>query len=435
MILTKEAEPEKNGYVIGYDLNDQVSQISYCELNRDVPETLISDAEEEKLGIPTVLCKRKEVSQWYYGREAEKVAAQGDGTLVGKLLSFARAGAKIELEGEAYDCVDLLILFIRRSLNLLSVLTSPDQVEAMIFTVDTLEGRTIEVLERIADALPIDRDKIYFQTYEESSYYYILHQPKELWQNEVAIFDYSNQCMRAYEVWMNRRTVPVVAFVDKTDFTEIKMPKLMLEGEPSREKEERLDELVLRTMHELFSGKTVGTVFLLGDGFDESWCDKTLKYLCMGKRVFQGKNLYSKGACYCAKDRVMPCELNKNYVFLGKDKLKFNLGIQMQREGKEEYIALADAGENWYDTVAQVDFLLGTAKEVPLVITPLDGKEPQEVSIELSGIPDRPPKASRLKLKIDFKSETEICAKVFDLGFGELYPTSGKTWDKEVSIV
>lgn len=435
MILAKETESEKAGYVIGYDLNDQVSQISYYELNRNVPETLLSDTEEEKLGIPTVLCKRKEVSQWYYGREAEKVVAHGEGTLVGKLLSFARAGAKIELEGEAYDCVDLLILFVRRTLNLLSVLTSPDQVEAMIFTVDTLEGRTIEVLGRIADALPIEREKIYFQTYEESSYYYMLHQPKELWQNEVAIFDYSNQYMRAYELWMNRRTVPVVAFVDRTDFTEIKMPQQMLEDEPSREKEERLDELILRTMHELFSGKTVGTVFLLGSGFDEPWCDKTLKYLCMGKRVFQGKNLYSKGACYCAKDKVMPCDLNKNYVFLGKDKLKFNLGIQMRHQGKEEYIALADAGENWYDTTTQIDFLLGETKEIPLVITPLDGKEPQEVFIELTGIPDRPPKAARLQLKVNFKSETGICARVSDLGFGELYPSSGKVWDKEVEIV
>ncbi|HOO29324.1 MAG TPA: DUF5716 family protein, partial [Lachnospiraceae bacterium] len=337
--------------------------------------------------------------------------------LVGKLLSFARSGAKIELEGEAYDCVDLLILFVRRSLNLLSVLTSPDQVEAMIFTVDTLEGRTIEVLDKIADAVPVARNKIFFQTYEESSYYYVLHQPRELWQNEVVIFDYSNQYMRAYELWMNRKTVPVVAFVDRMDFEEVKMPQLMMEGEPSREKEERLDELILRTMHEFFSGKTIGTVFLIGSGFEESWCDKTLKYLCMGKRVFQGKNLYSKGACYCAKDKITPCELNKNYVFLGKDKLKFNLGIRMYKQGQEEYIALADAGENWYDTTAQVDFILGNTYRVPLVITPLDGKEQQEIEIELTGLPERPPKATRLQMKVNFKSETGIFARIYDLGF------------------
>lgn len=433
--MPTETEEKRAGYVIGYDLNDRLSQISYYELNKNVPETLISDSEEDKLGIPTVLCKRKDVSQWYYGREAERVVAHGEGTLVGKLLSFARAGAKIELEGEAYDSVDLLILFIRRTLNLLSVITSPEQVESMIFTVDTLEGRTIDVLERIAQAMPIERGKIFFQTYEESSYYYVLHQPKELWQNEVFIFDYSDQYMRSYDLWMNRRTSPVVSFVDRTDYTEIKMPQIMMDGEPSGEKEERLDEYVLRTMHETFSGKTVGTVFLLGEGFEGSWCDKTLKYLCMGKRVFQGKNLYSKGACYCAKDKIMPCELNKSYVFLGKDKLKFNLGIQMLYQGKKEYFALADAGENWYDASAQIDFILNERSVVPLVITPLDGKEPQEVSIELKGLPERPPKASRMQLKVNFQSETKIFARVYDLGFGELYPASGRIWDKEVELV
>ncbi|MBR4169483.1 MAG: hypothetical protein IKR47_07140, partial [Lachnospiraceae bacterium] len=166
MITLKD--DRKHAFVIGYDLNDQVSQISYYELNTSVPETLADEEEEKKLGIPTVLAKRKNVSQWYYGKEAEKVVSRGEGTLVGKLLSFARAGAKIELEGEAYDCVELLILFVRRTLNQLSMITGPDQVEAMIFTVDSLEGRTIDVLNAIADQLPIAREKIFFQTYEES---------------------------------------------------------------------------------------------------------------------------------------------------------------------------------------------------------------------------------------------------------------------------
>ena len=51
-------------YIIGYDLNDSMSQISYFEMNSSVPETVASDAEEERLGIPTVLSKRKGVAQW-----------------------------------------------------------------------------------------------------------------------------------------------------------------------------------------------------------------------------------------------------------------------------------------------------------------------------------------------------------------------------------
>jgi len=433
LILIKETE--KPRFVIGYDLNDQMSQISYFEVNRNVPETLIADTEDEKLGIPTVLCKRKDVSQWHFGNEAERIIAKGEGTRVGKLLSFARSGAKIELEGEAYDCVDLLILFVRRTLNLLALLTSPDQVEALIFTVDTLEGKTIEVLDRIASALPVERDRIYFQTYEESSYYYILHQPKDIWEHEVMIFDYSGAYLRAYELWMNKRTTPVVAFVEKNDYQDILTPSLMLGDGDDAGKAEELDEKVVRCAHKLCAGKAISTVFLIGDEFEGAWCDKTIKFLCMGKRVFQGKNLYSKGACYCAKDKLMPSALNKDYVFLGKDKLKFNLGINLNKNGEEAYFALADAGDNWYDTGVRMDCILEEGKEITFVITPLDGKGVEEIKMELTGLPIRPNRATRLRITIKFETETKIKIDVKDLGFGEMYPTTGRNWEKILEIV
>ena len=40
--------------------------------------------------IPVVLCKRTEVNQWYYGREAIRQAEEGAGTLVEGLFEKAR---------------------------------------------------------------------------------------------------------------------------------------------------------------------------------------------------------------------------------------------------------------------------------------------------------------------------------------------------------
>ena len=421
-------------YILGYDLNDSMSQISYFELNESVPETVASDAEEERLGIPTVLSKRKGVAQWEFGTAAIKASQTGTATLVDQLLNFAASGAKMEIEGEAYDATDLLILFVRRSLNLLSMVLTPSEVECMIITVASLEGRLVDVVERIANAMPVDRDKIIIQTYEESIYYYLLHQPKDLWERDVCVFDYSGPHLKAYELWMNRATTPVVAFVDRTDFNEIKMPKYMMKEEESIEKADRIDEMILQISHDYFANKSVGTVFLLGEGFEGGWCNKTLKFMCMGKRVFQGRNMYSKGACYCGKDKAHPCDLNKEYVFLGPDKLKFNLGLNMVVAGEEEYIAVADAGENWYDSGVTYDLVLGETKKVPLIMTPLDGKGAEEIEIELSGLPDRPAKASRLRLTVSFESENRMKIEVQDLGFGEFFPSTGKKWEKIIEF-
>lgn len=425
----------KAKYVLGYDLNDKMSQISYFELNSEIPETIAADEKDERLGIPTVLAKRHGVSQWEFGANAQKAARTGDSTLVGQLISFAASGAKLELEGEAYDATELLILFVRRSLNLLSMVMRPDQVERMIFTVESLDGRIVDVMERIASSMPIPREKIIIQTYEESIFYYMLHQPSELWDYEVSVFDYSTSHLKAYGLWMNRHTQPVVSFVDRNDFYDVKEPSAFMDELSVEEKNQKLDELVLTTIHDYFVGRTVGTVFLLGEGFEGGWCDKTLKYLCMGKRVFQGRNLYSKGACYCGKDKLDPCELNNNFIFLGKDKLKFNLGINMIIRGREEYLAVADAGENWYDAQAEYEFQLGEKKEVDLVITPLDLKNPQHIIVELNGLPDRPPRASRMRLNVEFESEERLKIRVKDLGFGEFYPATGKVWEKIIEMV
>ena len=421
-------------YILGYDLNDSMSQISYFELNTSVPETVASDAEEERLGIPTVLSKRKGVAQWDFGNAAIRAAETGSATLVDQLMGFAMAGAKIDIEGEAYDATDLLILFVRRSLNLLSMVLSPSEVEYMIITVCSLEGKLVDIVERIANSMPVPREKIIIQTYEESIYYYLLHQPTDLWERDVAVFDYSGPHLKAYELWMNRGTEPVVAFVDKTDFSDIKMPKYMMKEEESMEKADRIDEMILQIAHDYFSNKSVGTVFLLGEGFEGGWCNKTLKFMCMGKRVFQGRNMYSKGACYCGKDKAQPCELNRNYVFLGPDKLKFNLGFNMVVAGEEEYIAIADAGENWYDSGVTYDFVLGNTRSVPLIMTPLDGKGAETIEVELSGLPDRPPKASRMRLTVSFESDKRMKIEVEDLGFGEFFPSTGRKWEKIIEF-
>lgn len=422
-------------YAIGYDLNDQVSQISLSELNANVLQTINLDATDERLGIPTVLCKRNGVNQWYYGNEAEAVARRQEGTLVGKLISFAKSGAKLEIEGEAYDPVDLLILFVRRSLNLILTRVNPENIRQITFTVDELDDKMIALLNKVTSEIKIDKDRIMFQTYDESIYYYLIHQPEDLYEHNVMVLDYSVDYLKCYEFYRNKKTKPIVGFVDKTDFKNIMLPQFMIERELSEEKYERLDELIMQTLREAFSGKAISSIFLIGDGFDNTWCDKTLRFLTFGRRVFQGKNLYSKGACYCSADKVLPKEINKLNIFLGHDKLKGNTGMKMRVRGKDEYVVLVDAGETWYSSSQTLDFILESGRDVSIIVTPLDGSKQREEVIDLTGLPVRPERASRLRIEATFKSDTLMHVVITDLGFGEFYLSSKKTWERDIELV
>ncbi len=424
-------------YVVGYDLNDNLTQISYYEIDNDSPTTLVSDGENERLGIPTLLCKRRKVSQWSFGTEARRLIQNEGGAEVGRLLSMAAGGKELVIEGEHFGGLDLLILFIRKSLGLLSVYVPLEQVEKFVFTVPVLNKDMINVLERVATVIPVDRDRILFQSYSESVYFYMIHQQQDLWETESVVFDHDGRMMTCYHLKMNHRTTPVVGMIDEYTFSDVKVPDAgSLEEEQAQNEEliEAMDEELEGIVHDFLMTRSVRSVYLIGEGFEGEWCKKTLRFLCMGRRVFQGKNMYSKGACYYGMDKLRPTELNEKYIFLGKDKLQFNLGMNIDIKDKEDYIALADGGENWFDISTVVEFLLVRGSRIELLVTPLDGKEIRNITINLDGLPSRPEKTTRLRMKVSFLSGDTVKIFIEDMGFGELFPTSGRKWETEVKI-
>ena len=51
--------------VVGYDLGNTFSQISYYNINSPEPETVSSVIGTQMYNIPTILAKRPGVGQWY----------------------------------------------------------------------------------------------------------------------------------------------------------------------------------------------------------------------------------------------------------------------------------------------------------------------------------------------------------------------------------
>lgn len=209
---------KKAGIVVGYDLSDTYAQISYCPAGEKEAETLSPVAGSEQYNIPLVLCKRKEVNQWFYGKEALKFAAEEDGIKVENLLTLAREGEKVEVGGEEFDPIALLTLFVKRSLSLFHLIASPDYIEGLMFTVDNLDKRMVEVLAQVAANLQLKTEHIFFQSHMESFYYYTLQQPEELWTYDVLLCDYDYKRMKTYALSLNRRTTPKVVFIEPTEY-------------------------------------------------------------------------------------------------------------------------------------------------------------------------------------------------------------------------
>ena len=409
---------KKNRIIIGYDLGDENSQISFCRMDGGEPETASVVTGEEQYDFPTVLGKRKEVNQWVYGKEARRLEEAGKGILVENLLTLARDGEEIEVGGEKFDAIALLALFMKRSLALIGVSSMPDAIDTLMITVDTLDHRTIEVLTQAVSIMQLKVEHVLFQSYVESFYHYMIHQPAELWQAQVLLCDYENEQLSVYRMECNRRTTPMVAFVEDKKYSQ--MPED--------------DERFLEILKEYCGERLFSSVYLIGRGFEGEWYQNSLRYLCRGRRVFRGNNLYSKGACYGARAKRMPEKEISQYVFLGNDKLKANIGMKVLRRGQDSYFALLDAGTSWFEAEKQCEFILESGNSFSIIVTPLTGKDSKAVEMVLHNLPKRRDRATKIQMSISMKSEKEVSVVLQDMGFGEIYPATQREWQEEFFI-
>lgn len=431
----KEQGGKKNNgkVVVGYDLGKTVSQISFSFLSEGEVETISCVAGTEQYNIPTVLCKRNGVNQWFYGKEALKYAKEEDGILVEDLLNLAERGEEVLVEGESYDPAALLTLFVKRSLSLLNMRLSLNQIEALMFTVEELTPRMVEVLSKVAAGLQLKTEHLFFQSHLESFYYYTLYQPEDLWRHDVYIFEYSSH-LKCFCLERNYKTTPQVVFITETEYPEMQRLSFPEKEEDRQQQKEYLDKKFLSVAQEELNGKNVSTVYLLGDGFKNSWAKDSLRFLCRNRRVFQGNNLYSKGACYGVLERFLPEPKGKSYVYLGKDKLKANIGMKVLRRGEDSYYAILDAGTNWYEEEAEFEVILESGNTVEFVITPLTGEHVTERKITLEGLPKRQERTTRLRIHVEMTAVDKMTVTIEDLGFGEIFPSSGKGWNQTLSL-
>lgn len=417
--------------IVGYDLGNEYSQISVAVSEKGEVETLSTVAGEESYKIPTVLCKRNGVNQWFYGREAIRYAGEEQGILVENLLDLALDGEPVVIEGESFAPAALLALFFKRSLGMLSQAGSPDKIEALMITCETFDRRLFEVLENVVARIRLTGVKITFQSYTESYYTYMLHQPAELWLRQSILLYYRDSRMTAYCMECNRRATPVVVFIEEREYLFPQWAGLPEEEWERQSKAEELDNALLSAAEELCGDKAIGSVYLIGDGFSEEWMKESIRYLCRDRRVFKGNNLFSKGACYGMQERLNASEAGEKHVFFGSDKVKANVGMKVLRQGEEFYYALLDAGSSWYEAVYFTEIYIQDGNEITLVITPLIGGNSRTEDIVLE---DFPGSVARVRMQFHMENEERLAVEISDLGFGEFRNSSGRVWKKEINL-
>lgn len=429
---------KKNKVVMGFDLRNDYSQISYCTADQSIPDTYSLVVGEEQYNIPTILLRKTNEqgeASWFVGKDAQKTANGDNEILIENFLNSIDTSEKIAAGKTEFEPECLLEIFIKKALAKVCAFLGTEEIGAITFTLEKMSLHMMDILRQIVCNIKGKKTEVFFISHEDCFFQYIIHQPEEMWIQDVILYDYKNQEIKSMIFHANRKTNPIACFIETFNFTEIDIPDVAcLKDLDKEELYKQSDKKLLEIVQDQCESRNVTSIFLLGDAFSKQWCKESLKYMCKSRRVFQGNNMFSKGACYGARERLYSSALSKTYIHLSDEKLRANIGMNCNKGQKEIYYPILDAGINWYDAKNEFDVMLIKNNVIAFTIAPLDGRRSKIANISLDGLKVRGNKTNRVNLKFFMNEPDVLQIEIKDKGFGEIFSSTGQVWKESLKL-
>ena len=91
------------------------------------------------------------------------------------------------------------------------------------------------------------------------------------------------------------------------------------------------------------------------------------------------------------------------------------------------------AAVDWSEAILdECEMIPDADREISIWTKPMTGGEEVQHILRLTHFPDRPPRASRLKMTLYFTSNDCCTLEVEDLGFGGFFRSSGQKWSRKI---
>ena len=406
-----------DGLVIGIDLCDTYTHIA-C---REPEETWV---------IPTVVCKNKNSDEWYVDEEAYAHTLIGDGVMEDKLLAQVMKDGTATINGIRYEGLYLLKMFLEKALELPKKAAGKQTVDSLVIAISCLDVKLMDSLLYCADYLKIPRERVHLISHTESFVYYVMSQKREVWSNQVGMFDLTDESLRYYELKVQRglRQMQVVADCENLE------EGFHLDVLDHSAGAKLADKILCSCADRILQKRLFSAIVLTGKGFEHTdWAPEFMRQICSRRRVFVETSLFAKGALLRAADYLLE-KTSYPFTCICEGRLKTTVSIRVLNRDKESQLVLAATGDNWYEAKSTVDFVVTGTPEVEFTLAPLDPRKKRLLKIPLEGFPKRPDRVTRISLSLGFSDEKTMVAVIRDRGFGELFPATDSMVKQEVIL-
>lgn len=403
--------------IVGIDLCDTYTQAAVL-------------GREEAWMLPTVICRKRDAEEWSVGEDAYKYTLMGEGVIVDKLLSLALKEGTATISSVKYTGVQLLKKFLEQVLGMILSEYEEPQIVQLVIGLKTMEMKLMDELMSCMTELGIPQEQVHIASHTECFVYYVLNQRRDIWGGQVGMFSLSDEDLRYYELKVVRGPRQMTAWAEHEELEEGFNLSVLDTGSGAK----MADRILCACGERFLQKKVFSSIFLTGKGFARTdWAPEFMKQICNRRRVFAEPALFAKGAAYKAESYL---KKKGSYPFccICEGKIRSTVTMEVLKRDSRVQIALASAGESWYEARSVLEVILDGQKEIPLTITPQDPKQRRTVTIPLDGFPDRPDKTTRVRIAAGFLDEKTMVVKIVDWGFGELFPRTDASIRQEVMI-
>lgn len=304
------------------------------------------------------------------------------------------------------------------------------QIVQLVIGLKTMEMKLMDELMSCMTELGIPQEQVHIASHTECFVYYVLNQRRDIWGGQVGMFSLSDEDLRYYELKVVRGPRQMTAWAEHEELEEGFNLSVLDTGSGAK----MADRILCACGERFLQKKVFSSIFLTGKGFARTdWAPEFMKQICNRRRVFAEPALFAKGAAYKAESYL---KKKGSYPFccICEGKIRSTVTMEVLKRDSRVQIALASAGESWYEARSVLEVILDGQKEIPLTITPQDPKQRRTVTIPLDGFPDRPDKTTRVRIAAGFLDEKTMVVKIVDRGFGELFPRTDASIRQEVMI-
>ena len=305
-------------------------------------------------------------------------------------------------------------------------------IEKICFTLKDFYMDNLCAISMIMKRLGIDDDKWSVISHDESFALYAYSQKKELYSASVLLLDYGENGIDAIllnktkATSLNKDIVMENTYDISNESVSAAFTGAIFLDEAS--------DCIIEWLSDIFSKYSVSSLYLTGEGFNcESYPDRLTKFLCMRRKVFAGQNLFVKGAVYyCLKDSDK--ESLNNLLLACKNRVTTGIEVQITDRGIVKRLRIIKPGVNWYMAYRKMDFILDDINKITLIMKPCNDSAEYTEEIDISEIPYRKGKMTRISMEIAFVSDSRCVVTVTDKGFGQFVKSSGTVIVKEIDI-